>query len=201
MEYQETFVREKRRAARDTYEGLVSSAVGLATVAAAAATASGADDAAPVKPVPNLSTPEILAAYDSYTGINTFLEQYEGIYGVYNSLGPVATKLGTNLERKQTADTTVGILRKAAEEAPGDASKRLAYEKGLEEAAAVNRTIQTLAQSQSDIDRQIQDMRATLRSNYEALMNPAEIVQNDYTISSFMAYGAVLGGATPGGQA
>lgn len=81
LEYEETFIRQKRLQTQERYEDLVSAEIQAKSTLADAAT--GPDQAAQIMASVNLNTPDIQTQLQIFSQINAHLDKYQQVYTLY----------------------------------------------------------------------------------------------------------------------
>jgi hypothetical protein len=183
-QYRETFCRSKCMDVQEQYESQILGAIQLAASTDATIAASGVKALA--TPV-NLASPPIQATYNSLTTINSFLDTFYTVYTPYNIQTRNIQNLRTSIGYEMSSWSTFNNYSQKA------------YFSSLQMPPTVVddfvKKQQRVAENLSIVKTQSQaiaGVKQTFATKYMGFFSPAEIQQQDTTISSFIIQGLTV---------
>ncbi len=175
-EYRETYVRQKRVAQQQAYEALVAASLENASTL----TGQGRPT------VPNLDTPEMQAAYKSFTGITSFLDKFNTLYAAYNNTLNAQAAITTALTNKSVGLTSVAQITDLLVANPNDDIQKAALVGAQRQISEADSAI---AQSITDTRQTtglISQMKEEMSTTFASIFTPFERYAQESTISSIL---------------
>jgi hypothetical protein len=169
-------VRQKRVAQQQAYEALVAASLENASTL----TGQGRPT------VPNLDTPEMQAAYKSFTGITSFLDKFNTLYAAYNNTLNAQAAITTALTNKSVALTSAAQITDLLATNPNDDIQKAALtgaQKQISDADSV------IAQGTTDARQTtglISQMKEEMSTTFASIFTPFERYAQESTISSIL---------------
>jgi chromosome segregation ATPase len=175
-EYRETYVRQKRVAQQQAYEALVSASLESASTL----TGQGRPT------VPNLDTPEMQAAYKSFTGITSFLDKFNTLYAAYNNTLNAQAAVTKSLSDKSIALSSVAQITDLLTANPADENQKAALSQAQSRVSAADSAIAQATTDTRQTSGLITQMKEDMSTTFASIFTPFERYAQESTISSIL---------------